>query len=140
MTDTQRRWRLPYLVRLPLVLAAAAIALVIGWRLTHPQPANPARPAPPAAAAPVAAQPAAPSGSISEGVWLVGSDVQPGTYRSDGADAGGYCMWSRHSSTAGGPFEAIIASDGSKAGQMLVTIAPGDKLFRTHGCAPFTKI
>ena len=141
MTDTQRRWRLPYLVRLPLVLAAVVAALVIGWKVTHPQgAAQPRASAPAVSASPVAAAPATPAGSISDGVWIVGSDVQPGTYRSSGAETGGYCMWSRHSSTAGGPFDAIIASDGSKAGQVLVTIQPGDKLFRTHGCAPFTKV
>lgn len=80
------------------------------------------------------------AGTITDGVWVVGTDIQPGTYRSPGAPAGGYCMWSRHSSVAGGPFDAITASDGSKAGQVLVTVQPGDKLFRTHGCAPFTKI
>lgn len=141
MTDTRRRWRLPYLVRLPLVLAAVVAALVIGWKATHP-PTTSQSPtaAAPRSAAPVAVAPAAPAGSIGEGVWIVGSDVQPGTYRSSGAPSGGYCMWSRHSSTAGGPFDAITASDGSKAGQMLVTIQAGDKLFRTHGCAPFTKV
>ena len=139
MTDTQRR-RLPYLVRLPLVLAAVVAALVIGYKVTHQQPAQVAPTAP--TAAPSAASPAtaAAAGTIGEGVWIVGSDIQPGTYRSPGAPAGGYCMWSRHSSVAGGPFDAITASDGSKAGQMLVTVQPGDKLFRTHGCAPFTKV
>lgn len=136
MTDTPRR-RLPYLVRLPLVLAAVVAALVIGYKVSHQQPAQvgPTAPSPPSAAAPAAA-----AGTIGDGVWIVGTDIQPGAYRSTGAPAGGYCMWSRHSSTAGGPFDAITASDGSKTGPMLVTVQPADKLFRTHGCAPFTKI
>lgn len=141
MTDTPRR-RLPYLVRLPLVLAAVVAALVIGYKVSHQQPAQvgPAAPSAPSAAAPAAAAPAAAAGTIGDGVWIVGTDIQPGAYRSPGAPAGGYCMWSRHSSTAGGPFDAITASDGSKTGPMLVTVQSADKLFRTHGCAPFTKI
>lgn len=131
MTDTPRR-RLPYLVRLPLVLAAVVAALVIGYKVTHLQPAQVAPTAPSA--------PAAAPGTVGDGVWLVGTDVQPGTYRSTGAPPGGYCMWSRHSSVAGGPFDAITASDGSKTGQVLVTVQSADKLFRTHGCAPFVKI
>ena len=92
-----------------------------------------------------ATQPSAPvkvspvAGQIPSGVWLVGVDVQPGTYRSTGSE-GRYCMWSRHSSHAGGPMDNIIASDGRDSGQMVVTIQPGDALFRTNGCAPFTKI
>lgn len=79
---------------------------------------------------------------IGPGVWLVGTDVQPGTYRSAGAaTADDYCMWSRHDSAAGGPFDGIIASDGQFGpGQMIVTVDAGDVLFRTSGCAPFTKI
>lgn len=83
-------------------------------------------------------------GTIPPGVYLVDADIQPGTYRSTGATqpsyGRGYCMWSRHSTPAGGPMDAIIASDGSYSGQMIVTIEPGDARFLTRGCAPFTLV
>lgn len=86
------------------------------------------------------AAPAAP-GEIAPGVWIVGTDIQPGTYRTRGAGDGGYCMWSRHNTLAGGPMDGIIASDGALSpGTLLVTIEPTDKVFRTAGCAPFTKV
>lgn len=80
-------------------------------------------------------------GQIASGVWLVGTDIQPGTYRSPGPLPGDrYCMWSRHSSLAGGPMDGILASDGGGPGhQMIVTIAASDRLFRTT-CAAFTKV
>jgi hypothetical protein len=131
---------MPYVVRLVLVIGAVVAGLVIAAKMGIV--GNTAAPATarPAAVPPASSAPAVPAGAIGDGVWLVGTDVQPGTYRSDGASGGQYCMWSRHSSTAGGPLDNIIASDGSSAGQMVVTIAPGDKLFRTHKCGPFVKI
>jgi hypothetical protein len=78
-------------------------------------------------------------------VYLVGTDVQPGTYRTQGAHPEehmrGYSMWSRHDSAAGGPMDGIIASDGGGPGeQMIVTIAPDDVLFRTSGCEAFLPV
>lgn len=88
-----------------------------------------------------ASAPSAATGEIGPGVWLVGSDVQPGTYRTTGPASGQrYCFWSRHSNTSGGPLDDIIASDGASSGQMIVTIKASDKLFRTNDCSPFVKI
>lgn len=131
---------MPYLLRLVLTIGAVVAAIVIATKMgivgNNPAPAaqSAARPAP------VSASAAAAPGTIADGVWIVGTDVQPGTYRSTGASGDRYCMWSRHSSVSGGPLDNIIASDGSSAGQMVVTIEPSDKLFRTHKCAPFQKV
>lgn len=126
----------------PFVLAALAAVLVSGCGGAATPAAEPAAPAPAPAAAPSAVvTPTAPEG-IGPGEWLVGVDVEPGTYRSAGPDEdGGYCMWSRKDAAGAGALDNIIASDGSyDAAQMLVTIEESDVVFRTRGCEPFERV
>lgn len=124
----------------PLVLAALAVALVGGCS----QGAAPAPEAAPAAAPAPAPAPPTPtvSAGIGAGEWLVGTQVQPGTYSSTGpAKDGDYCMWSRKDAAGAGAMNGIIASDGTyDPGQMLVTIEPTDVVFLTRGCAPFERV
>lgn len=69
------------------------------------------------------------STEISDGTHLVGSDVQPGTYRNEGTRA---CYWARLSGT-GGTVEDIIANDNPR-GQSYVTIDPTDIAFQSQNC------
>lgn len=62
------------------------------------------------------------------GIYLVGEDIKPGTYRSDGAR----CYWARLSGTSG-EFEHIIANDNVE-GTAYVTIAESDVAFETSRC------
>jgi len=65
-----------------------------------------------------------------DGTFVVGSDVQPGTYKSDG---GSGCYWGREDS-AGKTIDNNIGD-----GPSVVTIQPGDFAIRTARCAPFHK-
>jgi len=69
-----------------------------------------------------------------EGTFLVGADVQPGTYRGGGSG----CYWARLSGTSGG-FNDII-TNGNVEGPTVVTIAASDKAFETSGCGTWKKI
>lgn len=69
------------------------------------------------------------SSSIKDGTHLVGSDIQPGTYRNDGTSS---CYWARLSGT-GGTVEDIIANDNPR-GQAYVTIDPSDIAFESKNC------
>lgn len=115
---------------------AFAVVLVVGGALMWNRVLEPALQQQPAAAA------AAP-GQLGDGTWLVGVDVQPGTYRSPGATTVGgfnFCLWRRLSDTSG-ENSAIIASGTGNAGeQQLVTIAATDRAFRVSGCEPFTRV
>lgn len=71
--------------------------------------------------------------SFGAGMYLVGSDIQPGTYRSGGGD---FCYWERLSGT-GGSFSEIIANDFSD-GPSIVTISPTDVAFDSSGCGTWT--
>lgn len=145
-TISDRYWRLPWLVRIVLVIgvviAAAGIFGVVNRSgvLDSDRPARSGSTS--AGTAPQQTAPL-PAGQIGEGTYLVGSDVQPGTYRSVGATTVmgfNFCSWRRLSDTSG-ESSAIIASGTGNAGeQQVVTIAATDRAFEVSGCEPFTKI
>ncbi len=86
-------------------------------------------PAPPAMT--VTAPPPPPKDAFGgDGTFVVGSDVQPGTYKSDG---GSGCYWGREDS-AGKTIDNNIGD-----GPSVVTIQPGDFAIKTARCAPFHK-
>lgn len=100
-----------------------------------PPPEAPAEPAPPEdPAAP--GDPAEGAATIDgDGTYLVGADIEPGTYRSAGTDT---CYWARLSGTSGN-FEEIIANNFG-AGQQVVTIDPSDAALETTMCGSWEKI
>ncbi len=71
--------------------------------------------------------------TIAEGTWLVGSDIAPGTYRTQTEGDGIFdsCYWARLSDLSG-ELDAIIANE-NVSGQGLVTIEASDFAFET-GC------
>ncbi|MFH9955918.1 hypothetical protein ACH4OX_17125 [Streptomyces roseolus] len=84
----------------------------------------------------------APAGNAQEGIpgegtFLVGEEVEPGTYRSTGP-AGEVCYWARLKGTTGEADE-IIANSTSK-GQSTVTVLASDKAFETNGCKAWKRI
>ncbi|MEQ4716134.1 hypothetical protein [Nonomuraea sp. B19D2] len=65
---------------------------------------------------------------------VVGTDIQPGTYRTTGPVAGsGMCYWARLRGATD------IVATGMPKGPASVTIEPADKAFVTGGCAEWTK-
>jgi hypothetical protein len=73
--------------------------------------------------------------SVSMRTLVVGTDIQPGTYRTAGPTAGiPMCYWARLRSATGDE----IAS-GMPTGAASVTILATDKAFRTAGCAEWIK-
>jgi hypothetical protein len=69
-----------------------------------------------------------------DGMFIVGKDIQPGTYQTDG---GANCYWARLSGF-GGTFDDIIANNAG-AGSQTVTIAASDKAFKTERCGLWQK-
>jgi hypothetical protein len=66
-----------------------------------------------------------------DGTYIVGTDVQPGTYRSEG---GSSCYWARLNATGDDIIDNNLAS-----GPAVLTIQAGDGLIKVNNCAPFTK-
>ncbi|MEU6230453.1 twin-arginine translocation signal domain-containing protein [Streptomyces sp. NPDC047042] len=74
-----------------------------------------------------------------DGTYVVGSDIKPGTYRSEGPQGGLVtdCYWARLSSTSGEAKDII--ANANTGGQTTVTIAATDKAFTTTGCKAWKK-
>lgn len=72
-----------------------------------------------------------------DGTFVVGNEVQPGTYKTEGED-GFACYYARLADTSG-ELESIIANN-SPQGPSTVTIDDTDGAFETRGCQPWTKM
>lgn len=128
--------------------AASAVALVAVLAFASPASAEPEAPQPstqdqPPAAAHGIAAPGAPGGPPAnppppgppaidrDGVFAVGSQIQPGVYTSGGPLPGGACYWRRI-----GPGDTTLDNALTKQPQ-TVRIDPGDAAFKTSGCQPW---
>lgn len=88
--------------------------------------------APPAAAAPSSTKPAGPLRTVSDGTYKVGTDMEAGTYRSEGSKL---CFWQRMKD-ASGEIDAVIANHIGD-GPQVVTVKAGE-YFEVNRCT-FTK-
>ena len=72
-----------------------------------------------------------------DGMYRVGTDIVPGTYRSAGPSAEGAsdCYWARLSSLN----ETHIIESNISTGAQAVMIPPSDRAFLTHSCQPWRK-
>ncbi len=102
-----------------------------------PAPGPPPGPVQPAPEAPASADaPAAPVAAKvidHDGLFVVGTDIQPGNYASAGPVEGGTCYWKRMADLHGGD---IIDNAFTKKPQ-VITIEATDKAFKTSGCQPW---
>jgi hypothetical protein len=67
-----------------------------------------------------------------DGIYAVGTDIEPGIYSTAGPVGNGTCYWKR----TGNPDGALIDNAISKKSQ-VVQIEPTDKDFKTSGCQPW---
>lgn len=114
-----------------LVAVAVGLALAGCAGVDEPVITIPAGPIP---------APSGPADTVNDGTHEVLIDVKAGRYRSPGPRAAGVgmCFWYRLRGLGGTP-EEIIAS-GTIYGPTTVTIAPGDRAFRTEFCQPWARI
>ena len=70
--------------------------------------------------------------SITDGMWKVGTDIKPGTYKTKVPADSSNCYWARLSAA---DTSAIIDNNNVDAGSTAyVTIAASDKYFDSEGC------
>lgn len=67
----------------------------------------------------------------SDGLYTVGTDIQPGVYSSAGPLPGDTCYWKRV-----GPDDTVLQNALTKQPQ-VVAIEAGDVAFKTNGCQPW---
>ncbi|MFI6484684.1 hypothetical protein ACIBH1_42655 [Nonomuraea sp. NPDC050663] len=94
---------------------------------------------PPGQQTPPAGQPTETGGPLAGmRIMIVGTDIQPGTYRTTGVAPGQQqCFWARLNSTDPSLDSAI--DGGMATGETTVTILPTDKAFQTSGCAEWVR-
>ncbi len=83
-----------------------------------------------------------PTGGIvpGDGIWLVGSEILPGTYRTVVPAGSNNCYLARLSGL-GGSFTNIITNDNWSAGATVTTaIATSDMAFQSEGCGTWHRI
>lgn len=73
--------------------------------------------------------------SFGDGMYIVGTDIQPGTYKNSGQVN---CYYARLSGF-GGTTDEIIANDNTDA-STIVTISASDKGFEASSCGTWTKV
>ena len=97
-----------------------------------------------------------PSGTIANGTWQVGEDIQPGIYRTagsseglqldeEGRDQGRQCYWSRtEEDDPNSLYPSIFVfpseDEGLSHDPMYVELFPTDKYFYSQDCQPWTKV
>jgi hypothetical protein len=72
--------------------------------------------------------------TFGDGTWIIGTDIEPGTYRND--DSSALCLWQRLSGFSG-EFDDIIASDLTEA-ITIVTIDATDAGFDSEDCSTWS--
>lgn len=76
-----------------------------------------------------------PTAPFGDGMYIVGVDIEPGTWRNDGSSG---CYWARLSGFTH-EVDDIIANQYADT-QQIVTISPGDAGFESTGCGTWSKI
>jgi hypothetical protein len=98
------------------------------------QAAAPTNPAPPA-------KPSGPATSFGDGTWVVGDEIQPGTYRSAGATPGLFDLCSASTHTGDAADGSIIDWKTANAGEPVrIKVSGPAKSVEAHGCETFTKV
>ena len=73
--------------------------------------------------------------TVSDGTWVVGDELSPGTYSAPGGDL---CYWARLSGFDG-DLDSILTNN-LAPGKQLVTIEATDAGFNTNGCGEWTRV
>ena len=70
---------------------------------------------------------------FSDGAFIVGVDISPGTWRADAPEG---CYWARLRGFSGAMGDLIANENGNA----VVTIAPSDMGFASHRCGTWTQL
>ena len=140
----QSRWRRRWWgAGAPAPALALALALALGSCTTGAPASSPApsSPGPPGGAS--SSVPSSPT-VFGDGTWHVGTQIDPGTYRTSGAHGLSSttfgrtpCHWERDAAV--GPAERALGSD-AVLGPDIVTVLPTDSLFVSQGCGTWSPL
>ncbi len=113
------------------VLAASVVAgIAIGAGASNDTPGHQTTSDRSPASSSAPATPDGPATSFTDGTFLVGSDIEAGTYKTPGDSSGLGCYWERASDDSG-DFDSIITNEAFD-GPGRVTVNSGE-VFKTSG-------
>ena len=132
-----------------VALVAFVLGLAIGTSGSSSPPAAAAAsaytaPAPAATYVPsytppaVVAAPTLPPGSFTDGMYLVGSDIKPGTYKTSNPEKN-HCYYEVDKDMSGGSF-GTIATNGNIQGPGVFQVGPSHKVVELSGGCTWTKV
>ncbi|WP_371616213.1 hypothetical protein [Streptomyces sp. NBC_00454] len=118
--------------------AVLALVTLTACNGTDTAKSGDAAPSKPAAASSAPADQAKKTAIRGSGTFKVGSDVQPGTYRSTGNGESANCYWER-AKDASGEADSIIDNENA-VGSTYVTIEATDKIFKSQDCKDWAAV
>jgi len=122
-------------------IGAGGGATTVTKLVTITETAQVAAPSSTAAADAATPSPSGPTTTLStDGVFVVGTDISPGTYKTAGPRNGPICSWARLNRLASITDADAIIKNGNEMGPGFVTIEPSDTAFATQLCLPWQKI
>ncbi|WP_167044899.1 hypothetical protein [Salinibacterium sp. ZJ454] len=81
-------------------------------------------------------KPSSPASQFGDGMFLMGTDVAPGTYR---ATPTSYCYWARLSGV-GGTIDDVISNGFTANPTVTIALSAGDRAVESSGCGTWTRI
>lgn len=81
-----------------------------------------------------------PGTTFVDGQWLVGGDIQPGTYSVTVKSGSPGCTWERDSSTDGTAASVLESGNGHSDEVIVVVIKETDKVFQSRNCGSWHRI
>jgi hypothetical protein len=125
----------------PVAQSAPSTATTTAPRATYAKPTHTPPPTTAAPAPTAAAAPASPRTSFGDGTWIVGTDIEPGTYRSSGATPGFFEFCSATTRSGASSNSDMIDWVTANANEpVVIEIGPKVKAFDVSGCEPFVKV
>ena len=81
----------------------------------------------------------APATTMPDGQWLVGKDIQPGSYSVTVPAGSPGCSWERNASTDGSATSVLESGSGTEAQTLVVGIRATDVVFQSRGCGTWER-
>jgi hypothetical protein len=75
-----------------------------------------------------------PATTVPDGQWLVGGDVQAGTYAVTVVAGSPGCHWERNASTDGTASAVLDSGNGGAGEVIVVSVKDTDKIFQSKSC------
>lgn len=123
-----------------LVIAGAALAIACGSGGSGDNGTNPTADRAPLVINSASVAAPDPNAIADDGVFQVGGQVQPGTYKTIVPDGSILCSYQRLKGVSGDAGDIIAINVASANDSVMVTIKKTDAYFKTDGCGRWTKI